>query len=153
MGVVALLVVAGLLLLFLETILPGLIAGSIGMLLLIAAVAYAYLEISLRAGNATLLIVVTALIAGTVLWIKFFPDSAVARLFVSKGAIGHIGAERPELLDQTGVAFTDLRPAGTALINGKRVDVVTEGGFIQKGATLKVIEVEGMRVVVRAVQG
>jgi membrane-bound serine protease (ClpP class) len=37
------------------------------------------------------------------------------------------------------------------LIGGKRVDVVTEGGMIDPGTPLKVVAVEGMRVVVRAV--
>ena len=151
MVVIALLIAAGLFLLFLETILPGLIAGAIGLLLLAFAVGYAYLEIGLRAGNLTLFLVCFLLILAMILWIKYFPDSAVARLFVSTSTVGNIEAGKPELLDQAGIAFTDLRPAGTALINGKRVDVVTEGGFVMKDTPVKVIEVEGMRVVVRPV--
>ena len=58
---------------------------------------------------------------------------------------------RPELLHRTGVAITQLRPSGTAFINGKRVDVVTEGGLIDQGASLKVVAAEGLRVVVREV--
>ena len=62
-----------------------------------------------------------------------------------------MGVEKPELLQQAGTALTPLRPSGTASINGRRVDVVTEGPFVERGATVKVIAVEGMRVVVRAV--
>jgi membrane-bound serine protease (ClpP class) len=62
-----------------------------------------------------------------------------------------VDAEKPELLQQTGTAFTQLRPAGTALINGRRVDVVTEGQLIERGTPVRVVAVEGMRVVVRAV--
>jgi membrane-bound serine protease (ClpP class) len=65
--------------------------------------------------------------------------------------VGDIGTERPELLNQTGTAFTNLRPSGTAVINGKRVDVVTEGQMIERGTRVKVIAVEGMRIIVRAV--
>ena len=148
MLVITLLIAVGLLLLFLETLLPGLIAGAIGMLLLAGAVVYAYLEMGIRTGNLTLLVVCISLVIATILWVRFFPDSAIARLFVSTSMVGNIDAEKPELLDQTGVAFTDLRPAGTALINGKRVDVVTEGGYVSKNTPLRVIEVEGMRVVV-----
>ena len=150
MLVVAILIIVGLLLLLAETILPGLIAGSIGVLLLAVAVAYAYIELGLRTGNGALAVVLLLLMIATVLWIKFFPDSAIARLFVSRSVVGNINAEKPELLDQSGVAFTDLRPAGTALINGKRVDVVTEGGFVARNTPLKVIAIEGVRVVVRA---
>jgi membrane-bound serine protease (ClpP class) len=58
--------------------------------------------------------------------------------------------EKPELLNQTGSALTNLRPAGTAIINDRRVDVVTEGAMIERGTPVKVVAVEGMRVVVRA---
>ena len=49
--------------------------------------------------------------------------------------------------------MTPLRPSGTAVINGRRVDVVTEGGMIERNTPVKVVAIEGMRVVVRAVDG
>jgi membrane-bound serine protease (ClpP class) len=149
MTVIAVLIVVGLVLLFLETILPGLIAGFLGLSALIGAIIYAYMELGIRAGNTTLFVVLALLMAGTILWIKFFPESSVARMFVSTGQIGTLGVDKPELLDQVGAALTPLRPAGTALINGKRVDVVTEGGFVEKGTPVRVVSVEGLRVVVR----
>ena len=45
-------------------------------------------------------------------------------------------------IGDTGVAITDLRPAGTAEINGKHTDVYSEGAFIQKGAQIKVVSTE-----------
>jgi membrane-bound ClpP family serine protease len=39
-----------------------------------------------------------------------------------------------------------------ALINGKRIDVVTEGAMIERGASIRVVVIEGIRVVVRANQ-
>jgi len=56
------------------------------------------------------------------------------------------------LVGQEGAAKTSLRPAGMALIAGKRVDVVTEGAMIEGGARVKVVAVEGNRVVVRRVK-
>ena len=44
-----------------------------------------------------------------------------------------IGVERTDLLGQSGTALTNLRPSGTATIAGRRVDVVTEGGMIERG--------------------
>ena len=149
MGMIALLIAVGLVLLFLETLLPGLIAGALGMLSLGGAVAYAYLEFGARSGNTTLMLVLGLLVVATILWVKFFPDSAVARMFVLRRQIGDIGAEKPELLGHTGTALTTLRPAGTAVFNGRRVDVVADGSFIEKGRGVKVIAVEGLRVVVR----
>lgn len=63
---------------------------------------------------------------------------------------GYVGpADMSYLLGQEGVSLTPLRPSGTAVINGKRVDVVSEGGFIAQDAVIIVAEVEGTRVVVR----
>lgn len=50
---------------------------------------------------------------------------------------------------KSGVTKSILRPAGVALIDGKRIDVVASGGFIEKGKKIKVIETSGNRVVVR----
>ena len=50
-----------------------------------------------------------------------------------------------------GPAVTDLRPAGKALINGRRVDVITRGHMLDKGCTVEVVEVSGNHVVVREV--
>ena len=55
------------------------------------------------------------------------------------------------LQGRQGKALTPLRPAGTALLAGERVDVVTEGGFIESGKTVSVIQVDGTRVVVKEV--
>jgi len=56
------------------------------------------------------------------------------------------------LVGKEGVAGCDLRPAGFALVEGRRVDVVTEGTLIPAGARVKITAVEGNRVVVRRVQ-
>lgn len=56
-------------------------------------------------------------------------------------------------IDLTGIALTPLRPAGIAALAGDRVDVVSEGGFIPKGSGVKVVLVEGTRVVVKSMEG
>ena len=53
---------------------------------------------------------------------------------------------------KTGRAVTPLRPAGTAIIDGSRVDVVTEGHFISRDASIKVVGVGGMRVLVQEIE-
>lgn len=151
MELVVSLLVIGAVLLILETILPGMIAGIIGACCVIAGIALSYSRFGLRAGNIVLTSCVVLLIGGFIAWIKVFPNSRLGRKLVSQSAVGEIRTERPELLHQTGHAHTQLRPSGTALIDGKRVDVVTEGGLIEKGTPVKVVAIEGMRVVVRAI--
>jgi membrane-bound serine protease (ClpP class) len=51
-------------------------------------------------------------------------------------------------LDMKGEAVTDLRPAGMAQINSQRVDVVTDGEYIDAGTPVVVTGVAGNRIVV-----
>ena len=65
-------------------------------------------------------------------------------------AVGFTSAEtHDELVGRTGRAITDLRPAGIALIDDQRVDVLTAGEFIEKDAGIRVVSVRGARVEVR----
>lgn len=149
MELVVTLLVVGAILLLLETVLPGMIAGIVGGLCLLVGVVLGYYEFGLETGTWILGGVLVAVMAGFCIWARVFPNTRYGRAFISKGVTGNIGAEKPELLHQTGTAFTQLRPSGTALINGRRVDVVTEGSLIEKGTPVKVVALEGMRVVVR----
>ena len=149
MVLVVTLLLAGAILLLAETVLPGMIAGIFGMLCLIAGVTMGYQEFGAAVGNWILLGTLVGLLIGFVLWVRYFPSSRFGRRYASDGVVGDIGTERPELVGQTGVAHTALRPAGVANISGQRVDVVTEGAMIERGAPVQVVAVEGLRVVVR----
>lgn len=56
---------------------------------------------------------------------------------------------RAELIGATGVAVTDLRPAGAAQVNDERLDVVAEADWIPAGTPVRVVRSEGYRHVVR----
>ena len=55
------------------------------------------------------------------------------------------------LKGKEGVADTFFRPAGYIIIDGNRYDAVSEGEFIDKGSKLKVVLVEGNRIVVKKI--
>jgi membrane-bound ClpP family serine protease len=61
------------------------------------------------------------------------------------------GPDMSELLGAVGVAATPLRPAGKVQFGDEFVDVVAEGGYVPPGARVQVIEIEGIRVVVKEV--
>lgn len=64
-------------------------------------------------------------------------------------ASGYTSAVTNErLVGKLGKAFTALRPAGTAEVDGQRVDVVTQGEFVARGERVQVMKVQGSRVVV-----
>jgi membrane-bound serine protease (ClpP class) len=48
-----------------------------------------------------------------------------------------------------GVVLTPLRPAGTALIGGRRIDVLSADGFVEAQERVKIVQVEGAKVTVR----
>lgn len=151
MALIITLLILGAVLMFLETLLPGLIAGIIGFICLVAAVVLGYSDYGYQTGTLILAGVMLGLIIGTWSWLRFFPESRIARKFISRGAVGELGVDKPELLNGLGEALTQLRPSGTASINGQRVDVVAETGLIERGVKIKVVAVEGARVVVRVV--
>ncbi len=151
MELVITLLVVGAVLVFAEGILPGMVAGIAGLCCLLAGIIAAYMRYGAQTGSLILVAVLIILVIGFYLWIKYLPQSRLARSLVSKKVTGEIGTERPELLDHTGTALSPLRPAGTVLIDGKRVDVVTEGQMIDPGTKVRVVAVEGMRVVVRGI--
>lgn len=151
-----LLFVAGLLLIFLEFFLPGAISGTLGVAALILSL--------FLAGSDTVQIGVSILIAIFLsvlvffIMIKIFDKKLVLFnkmvLFDSArkedGYVSNIN--RTDLLGMEGIALTILRPAGTVIINNERIDAVTEGGFIEQNAIVKVIKVEGARIVVRELE-
>ena len=59
--------------------------------------------------------------------------------------------DKSRFLGKSGVCVTDLRPAGTITVEGEPVDVVTEGSFVKQGDIVKVINVDGSRVLVRQI--
>jgi len=148
------LLAAGILLVGAEIFVPGTVVGTMGVLCLIGA-AWVAFSIGTTLGTYVSVGIVLLLAVTMVLWIKFFPRSSIGRKMTlnQDGQTFKAAEPKEALIGKTGVAQTDLRPAGYALIDGKRIDVVTEGGLMPKGTPLRVAEVEGNRVIVRKVEG
>jgi hypothetical protein len=92
--------------------------------------------------------------AGIFLMSRYVPRSRLARsMFLRTEQSGYhsTSEDLTPLLGKEGVALTLLRPSGKALIDGRRIDVVTEGALVEKGSPVRVMDVEGARVVVRKI--
>ena len=55
-------------------------------------------------------------------------------------------------LGHRGSALSPLRPSGIADLDGERVDVVSDGAFLDAGTPIEVIRVDGNRIVVRSIE-
>jgi membrane-bound serine protease (ClpP class) len=161
-----LLVGIGLILLAIEVfVTPGFgVTGILGLTALIGG-----LGLSLVGAGATWAKVVTAVgqvaaslllaFAVSLVLLRFLPRLPFGRRLVLETELAaHEGfASAPETdrawLGKRGTAASPLRPAGIADIEGERVDVVSDGEFIDAGEPLTVVRVDGNRIVVRHLRG
>jgi membrane-bound serine protease (ClpP class) len=147
----------GLCLIVAEVMFPSFgILGVLATGCILGAVATAFAE-STNAG-VNFLIATAILVPGTILvGLKLLPYSPVARHLVVEGFSFEDGAgiDRRDrtLLGAEGPVEAPLRPAGIARLAGRRVDVVTRGEAIAVGERVRVIELQGNRVVVTRVEG
>ena len=51
-----------------------------------------------------------------------------------------------------GIVLTPLRPVGMCGFGGQRVECVAEGGYVDKGKEIAVIDVESTQVTVREIE-
>ena len=61
--------------------------------------------------------------------------------------------DNSNLLGKQGEAVTGLRPSGIALIEGNRIDVVTDGAFFEAGTKIYVSDIQGRRIIVKKIEG
>ena len=143
--------VVGFLLIAAEVFLPGLILGTIGFLCLVASVVLVYVQYGTAAGLTATFVVGGLSLVGFVVWLFVFPHTFIGRRLMlrTRQPADHTAEEHRTLVGETGEALTPLRPAGTARIGGKRVDVTAVGEFLESGAAIIVVAADGMRVAVR----
>ena len=150
----------GILLVFIELlILPGFGAAGIpGCLLVLIGFSVAWreydLQTALTSSGITLVLVIPLAIIG----LSLLRRTPVIQTFILNATENkEAGFQAPpselaSLVGKSGKTLTPLRPAGAALINGHRVDIVTQGEFVAPETDIEVILVEGSRVVVRSLQ-
>lgn len=62
-------------------------------------------------------------------------------------------SKKDHYLGREGVAYTNLRPAGKGIFGKERLNVVTEGDFLEKGAPIRIIGVQGSNIIVQKIKG
>ena len=150
---------------------PGtFLPGIIGVFLILGSIVWAMLDrwpsqTGLPSADALQQPLLNLLIASggaavcAAVLLKFLPKTSFYRRLV----LGTASASGPAITvpvvnlelhtGDTGIAATTLRPSGKATFRGEPYDVVTGGDFITAGTSVRVISVDGMRVVVEEAGG
>lgn len=146
----------GLSLFFIEIFLPfGIlaIAGLTSMLLSVLLTGN-----DLRATGIAILIALVIASTGMVILVKFFGKrlQLFNRIILSDSTdtkSGYVSnVNRTELVGQIAVTATELRPSGTIIFGDERIDAISEGRYIGRMKDVKIIKVEGSRIVVRELE-
>jgi len=143
---------AGLIAIGAEIFLPGGIIGTVGVLALFIAIAFAF-AYDQTFGFYAAIAVLLLLAASLWIWLKVFPKTRLGRSLSleTDGQDFKAPAVSPDLTGREGIAHSDLRPAGFAVIDGHKHDVISEGHLIPGGSRIRVLRVEGNRIIVRQI--
>ena len=153
-GLIVLVIIIGFALILVDILaIPGGIVGSLGGIFIVAAIVASYKmlgrDIAFLLGGGSVIL------AGVLAWVSV--KFKLWRVFVAEGdesrarGFDSFKVTAQNLAGKQGEVFTDLRPAGTVVIEGKKYDAVTEGGFIGKGRKVEVVAFSHGQVKVKAI--
>ena len=147
----------GLVFILLEVFIPSL--GILGLMAALSIVGGGVLAF-IKASQSIFIsyVVVSIVFIPVILFtaLKLFPKTPIGKYFSLNGPSFNprdaqaVEEGIDELINASGQTLTALRPAGIALIEGRRWDVVTRGEMVEKGVTVEVVKVEGNRIVVES---
>ncbi|WP_429844969.1 NfeD family protein [Brevibacillus sp. FIR094] len=141
----------GILLMLLEIFLPGGIVGGIGFVSIVTGLVMAAYDTQQGLASLGVAALITAIV--TFMLVKKYGVKGLFNKFIlgdtQRNEEGYVAPrDQRELQGKSGIALTTLRPAGVVKVEGKRVDAVSVGGFIEAGTAITVLQVEGTRIVV-----
>ncbi len=147
--------VSGILLILIEMFVPGFGFWGISGISCIGLSLFLTLGGNMTAITILSLSLVMAIIA-FLLILKFLPASQLwGKIILKDKETGQAGftssSDYSPYLGCEGVVISFLRPAGVIEIDGVHIDVVSEGQYIEPGAKVKVVSINGSRIVVRRI--
>lgn len=149
------LVLLGLLLIYIEFFLPGVIIGAIGACLVTAGIfTFAYLSSSALATLIFTLIslLLVALLIRVALWRipRIKPEKSIYSNSAQEGY--YASSFDKTAIGQRGKVVSDLKPGGQISVNGKVHPALSISGYLSKGDEVEVIRGEGESLVVKQIK-
>ena len=150
--------VVGIALMVVEAFMPGFgLPGISGIVLEIVAIAITWMNHGPVAALGVTLVILSIIAIAVSVSLR---SAAKGKLSKSKiilhdtenNAAGYRATEDMEVfLGREGVTTTVLRPTGIAEFDGVRLNVVSEGDFVQAGTPVQIIRIDGARILVRTI--
>ena len=151
LATIILLVILGVLAIGMEFFLPGGVLGIVGAASIAGSVVLCFTEYGGSVGLIATTVAVIFIVLALTFWLNYFQKLGPGKELMLDEAVKQDSAlsEYQHFLNAEGVTMTSLRPAGKAEFGDRRVDVVAESGMIDRDIPVRVVKVEGSRVVVR----
>ncbi len=148
---IVLLILIGFILIFLEIIiLPGLITGIIGAMIVLITLIFSFFKFGVSIGLLALLF---SLILIVLLFFIIKKFNLWGRFILRHNQLKELGyisnPDLANLVGKKGVTVTDLRPSGIILINGVKHQAQSEGEFIPANSKIEVIKTIGQTIIVK----
>ena len=142
----------GLALIYAEFYLPGGVVGGIGAVMIIAAIVLFSLSSTLIPSLLFIGLSIV-LLAGTIrlaLWTIPRSDPERGGVYSSGDQEGYSASHyEKEAIGKQGTVYSDLKPGGHILVDGKRHLAISKSGYIPKGESVVVIGGEGESLIVK----
>lgn len=143
---ILLLYLGGAALLMCELVMPSMLMAVVGIAAMATAIVHAYKTGGFLFGTALALV---AVVGAPLALYHGLKRLQLKKSLENKEGCVSAAEDLSILMNEEGVSITPLRPSGTVRVAGRRVDVVTEGDMIESGVRVRVIKVEGAKVVVK----
>ncbi|MFW5809017.1 MAG: NfeD family protein [Halanaerobium sp.] len=151
-GIVVLFIVGVILILAEVFVIPGFgIAGISGITAVLVSLFFIFPNTTI-AVSVLLAVILFTLVIAIIMFKKLGSSRFWRRISLVNNSMNYYtSSSKKDYLDQEAKTLSKLRPAGIIEIEGKRIDAVSEGAFIEKDKKVKVISVSGSRVVVKEI--
>jgi len=135
------LLLAGFVLIGMEIFIPGGILGTIGSVAWLGAAVVGLIKFESPWNMLSALALMIAGVFTFIVWIKYFPKSRIGKsLSLSESVENYKSHESTNdfPVGTLGEAVSTLRPSGIARFDGKRIDVVADGEWVEAGQPVKI---------------
>lgn len=152
--------VVGIGLLVLEAFMPGFgLPGISGIVMEIVAIALTWVNHGPVAALGLTIIVLSLIAIAISMSLRSATKGRLSRSKIilkerENNEAGYRSAEDMQVfLGKEGETTTVCRPTGMAEFDGVKLNVVSEGEFLPAGTRVRIVQVEGSRIVVRVIKG